>query len=227
MVRMDICLDINRFEVRLAQIDRSEWKQSRVTSLFAASVALAEPKIMDHSIQVARSNGLLREQLYEVILQSYLFLGFPRMLIAFGQLDDTWPSDQPKNSNTNPITSEEAEKWFDNGLSLCKKIYGQSFEPLKERVERIAPEVFRWMIIEGYGKVLSRNGLALIDRELCIVTSLVIENRRDQLHSHLRGAINAGATRELVETVIDDLGESVGSGYTTACELLKQNGSVR
>ena len=224
MARMNPVVDIKRFERRLLQIDQPEWKQSRVTSLFAASLAAADCDTITQSIRVARSSGVAREQLYEVILQSYLFLGFPRMLIGAGELDTNWPVESRRPTMTEAISPDEATAWFENGLSLCRKIYGDSFEPLRERVERIAPEAFRWMIIEGYGKVLSRNGLALIDRELCIIGSLIIENRPDQLHSHLRGAINAGASQQLVKTVLDDLGEPAGEGYQTALKLFAENG---
>lgn len=222
---MDSIVDISRFEVRLA--DRPEWKESRAISLFAASVASSDNETIERSVRVARSNGVARQQLYEATLQSYLFLGFPRMLIAAGVLDTSWPLENPPAKVTEAIRPDEAAAWFENGLSLCKLIYGSSFQPLRERVERIAPEIFRWMIIEGYGKVLTRNGLALIDRELCIVTSLVIENRPDQLRSHLRGAMNAGASIELVRIILDDLGEPAGEGYTAAILLLEENEIVR
>lgn len=224
---MNPIVDIKRFEPRLAQSGQPEWKQSRVLSLFAAGLASADKATITQLIGLARSTGVAREQLYEAILQSYLFLGFPRMLIGAGELDSCWPSENGQPKKTEAISPAEAAAWFENGLTLCKKIYGNSFEPLRERVERIAPEVFRWMIIEGYGKVLSRNGLALLDRELCIVASLVFDNRPDQLRSHLRGALNAGASQELLELVIDDLGEPAGEGYKTAVRLIEENGLAR
>jgi 4-carboxymuconolactone decarboxylase len=50
----------------------------------------------------------------------------------------------------------------------------------------------RWMVEEGYGKVLGRPGLDLRDRELCIVALLAVLDAPRQLHSHLRGALNVG-----------------------------------
>jgi 4-carboxymuconolactone decarboxylase len=54
------------------------------------------------------------------------------------------------------------------------------------------------MIVEGYGKILSRPGLELRLRELCIVAACVATGQDRQLHSHLHGALNAGATGEEV-----------------------------
>jgi 4-carboxymuconolactone decarboxylase len=121
---------------------------------------------------------------------------------------------------TEPISPGEAQNWFDNGMALCRRVYGASFEPLRTHVETIAPEVFRWMIVEGYGKVLSRPGVSAADRELAVVASLIIENRPKQLDSHLRGALNVGAGRALLSTIIEDLKETAPDGYGTAVSLL-------
>ena len=49
------------------------------------------------------------------------------------------------------------------------------------------------MIVDGYGKTLSRPGLDLMRRELCSAGMLVPQRAPRQLLSHLRGALNAGA----------------------------------
>lgn len=59
------------------------------------------------------------------------------------------------------------------------------------------------MIEEGYGKVLGRAGLPLALRELCIIGLLAAQPAPGQLHSHLRGALNAGATVADVEEALD------------------------
>ena len=63
------------------------------------------------------------------------------------------------------------------------------------------------MVAEGYGKVLGRPGLDLVDRELCIVAMLAVQDSPRQLYSHLRGALNAGATEEDVEGVLEEARE--------------------
>jgi 4-carboxymuconolactone decarboxylase len=50
------------------------------------------------------------------------------------------------------------------------------------------------MITDGYGKVLSRPGLELRLRELSIVVTCAVLEQDRQLHAHLHGALNAGAT---------------------------------
>jgi 4-carboxymuconolactone decarboxylase len=55
------------------------------------------------------------------------------------------------------------------------------------------------MITEGYGRTLARPGLDLMRRELCTVAQTAVLEAPRQLHSHLRGAINAGATPGQIE----------------------------
>jgi alkylhydroperoxidase/carboxymuconolactone decarboxylase family protein YurZ len=88
----------------------------------------------------------------------------------------------------------------------------------------MSPEVFFWMELEGYGKVLSRPGLDLVDREIAIVACLMIEHRPAQLHSHLRGALNVGAPDRLVLDVVSDLRPFSPQGYPNACEILQRLG---
>jgi 4-carboxymuconolactone decarboxylase len=58
------------------------------------------------------------------------------------------------------------------------------------------------MVTEGYGRTLSRPGLDLRRRELCTVAQTAVLDAPHQLHSHLRGALNAGASpAELEETL--------------------------
>jgi 4-carboxymuconolactone decarboxylase len=56
--------------------------------------------------------------------------------------------------------------------------------------------------VEGYGKVLSRPGLDLAARELCVVALLAPQDAAPQLYSHLRGALNAGAATTDVDEAV-------------------------
>ncbi len=191
---------------------------SRWLSLYAAAIATADTSIQTLLLEQGWKHAIELQLFYEIILQSYLFLGFPRMLIAAETLDSLLPAGS-KPASPEPTSGNELSGWFVNGMSLCKKVYGESFDPLRARVETMAPEIFRWMIIEGYGKVLSRPGLGLVERELANVAMLLAENREQQLHSHLRGALNVGATPALLKLVVDDLAD-FAEGQATARQLL-------
>ena len=120
---------------------------------------------------------------------------------------------------TRPYDDEEGCRWFERGRKLYAEVYDSNAARLKARVESFAPEIFRWMIMDGYGKVLARPQLPSSVRELAIVACLTVENYPKQLHSHIRGALNIGAERTLVETVVEDLGLAA-PGYNTARDIL-------
>jgi 4-carboxymuconolactone decarboxylase len=69
-------------------------------------------------------------------------------------------------------------------------------------VQELHPALDAWMIAEGYGRTLARPGLDLLRRELCIVAQAGVLETPRQLHSHLRGSLNAGASFEQVEAVL-------------------------
>ncbi|UCG60570.1 MAG: carboxymuconolactone decarboxylase family protein [Candidatus Zixiibacteriota bacterium] len=192
--------------------------------MYSAAVTLADDDTLEFAISVGQGCALTPQIFYEVVLQSYLFLGFPRMLLAAENLSRIFPLSH-NGFRLERISSSEAQQWFEDGVELCKKVYGEKYESLMRKVGSMAPEVFRWMIIEGYGKVLSRPALDMVSRELSIIAFLMMENRKRQLHSHIEGALNIGASVELVQTVINDIGSASGDGHETALELLRGQGN--
>ncbi len=143
----------------------------------------------------------------EVILQSYLFAGFPRTLNAARM----WRAASGVRA---PLTDESAsardiEEWEKSGEETCAIVYGASYEMLRRNVRELHPALDAWMIIDGYGKVLSRPGLDLKRRELCVVAACAAAGQQRQLHSHLHGAINSGATPEEISATLGSLTDLV------------------
>lgn len=210
----------NRTALRATILDFSPKTngKERWLALFAATIATNDSETMGDVLNRGGKHAVERGDFYEVVLQSYLFLGFPRMLTAAEAVDKAFPN-SPSATHRHETDRHTAHEWFTRGLELCKKVYGANFEPLRSRVERMAPEVFHWMILEGYGKVLSRPELGLVPRELANVAMLIADDREQQLHSHMRGALNVGAPPELLKVVVEDL-SCFESGTATARQLL-------
>jgi 4-carboxymuconolactone decarboxylase len=85
------------------------------------------------------------------------------------------------------------------------------YERLRANIRALHPALDAWMITDGYGKVLSREGLDLRSRELCIVAACAASGQQRQLHSHLHGALNAGASPAQVNSALDSLSDFVSS----------------
>ena len=146
----------------------------------------------------------------EVILQSYLFAGFPRALNAAR----TWRavSGIPAPSADASAEMSSGSDWVERGEATCQTVYGESYELLRKNIRELHPALDTWMITDGYGKVLSRPALDLETRELCIVAACAAAGQQRQLHSHLHGALNAGASSDDVSSVLDALDDLVDSG---------------
>jgi 4-carboxymuconolactone decarboxylase len=137
----------------------------------------------------------------ELILQSHLFAGFPRALNAMRE----WRRWQPEPASAEPVAGQD---WRAQGEATCAIVYGEMYERLRGNIRRLHPALDDWMIVDGYGKVLSRPGLDLARRELCIVAACAASKQDRQLHSHLHGALNAGVAPAAVSqalVAIDDL----------------------
>jgi alkylhydroperoxidase/carboxymuconolactone decarboxylase family protein YurZ len=75
-----------------------------------------------------------------------------------------------------------------------------------------------WLVLEGYGKVLSRKGLSMMERELCIVAVLTVLKFDDQLYSHINGAYRAKTSIDEIYSVIRSL-SLIGNKNLTAFGL--------
>lgn len=149
----------------------------------------------------------------EVILQSYLFAGFPRTLNAAR----TW---RTVSGHPAPLEDPDADltnssDWIQKGEATCETVYGESYEMLRRNIRTLHPALDSWMITDGYGKVLSRPGLDLRTRELCIVAACAATGQQRQLHSHLHGALNAGASVAEVEATLASLDQMIDAEELT------------
>jgi len=194
---------------------------SRILALYSAAIAITDHKILESVINMAIKNNIPAQHLYEIVLQSYLFVGFPRMIEAADHLN-SMVKIEGGHSRLTLVSYEESERWFVNGKKLCQKVYGEKYDILRKRVEAFAPDIFRWMVFEGYGKVLSRPKLKIVERELAIISCLIVEERERQLFSHIIGARNVGADDKLVIQVVEDMKIFSIDGYNMAITMLEK-----
>ena len=139
----------------------------------------------------------------EVLLQSYLFAGYPAALNGFRLWREASGRAAPA------ATPDDAALWPERGAEVCRRVYAGQYERLRANVAGLHPDMERWMLHEGYGKVLGRPGLDLATRELCIAALLAGMDAEPQLYAHLRGAINAGATEDEVEEALREAGHGI------------------
>lgn len=164
---------------------------------FAAAIAQGYEPELRESAGTLRSAQVPAGWIDELLLQSILMVGYPRALLAF----TVWRklSGLPAPDSDFDQDYARAAEWTRKGEELCAVVYGENYRKLRESVRALHPAVDSWMITEGYGRTLARPGLDLRRRELCTVAQTAVLEAPRQLHSHLRGALNAGATFGQIE----------------------------
>jgi len=158
------------------------------------------------------------EWMEEVILQSYLFAGFPRALNAAREWRRVSLRPAPSADPGEQFT--EVEEWRRAGESTCRVVYGETYDRLRHNIRTLHPALDAWMIVEGYGKVLSRPALDLRRRELCIVAACAAAGQDRQLHAHLRGALNAGASPGQLDAVLVAIHDLIAPDHQERYHLL-------
>ncbi len=156
--------------------------------------------VLEERMRNARGVGTPAIWLEELLLSSVLFVGYPRALLAAGALRRVEP-DHAEGGE--PSQYEGWREWLARGEATCRIIYGLHYDRLRQNVRALHPALDTWMIVDGYGKTVSRPGLDLARRELCAVAMLVPQDAPRQLLAHLKGALNAGAAPAAVESVVE------------------------
>lgn len=165
--------------------------------LSAAVAGGADRELDPFLAEAARDSA--PEEVEEALLQSYLFLGYPAALNALAGWRRVSGRPAPRE-----IPGDWAA-WEARGQEVCRSVYGEAYPALRGNIGSLSGEMDRWMVTEGYGKVLGRAGLALWRRECCIVAVLAVLGTAPQLQSHLRGALRTGATVAALEAVLEEV----------------------
>jgi len=175
------------------------------------AAALAEGKIavLQQRLAAARVAAVPDLWIEELLLQSLLVVGYPRALVAFG----VWRegpglgagakegAEQPDGA-AEQLAHEDWEAWARRGADVCKAVYGRAYHKLLLNLRGLHPALEALVVVDAYGKVLSRPGLDAQRRELCTLAAIAMLPTPRQLHAHLRGALFTGSTREEVDQVL-------------------------
>ena len=190
-----------------AALDAETHALVRLAGIITAGSEIQMRASLVHAAAACRS-----EWVEEVVLQSYLFAGFPRALNAAREWRRISGRSAPDSDEGEDFA--QASRWRTEGEATCAIVYGPFYERLRHNIRELHPALDAWMIVEGYGKVLSRQALDLRRRELCIVSACAMARQDRQLHSHLHGAKHAGASPEEVLGAINAVADLLGPDDT-------------
>ncbi len=179
-------------------------RRERHLCWIAAFLSMNDIPLLREAVLAGLEDGVSPRDIREAILQSYLFVGYPKVINGFFLLEELCG----ERGLTYPHDSEGIEdydlwaEWENRGERLCRAVYGDMYERLQDRIRDLHPLLARWMIVEGYGKVLSRDDLPGGTREMLVIAILASQGVWRQLHSHLVGGLNLGVMPgQLIEVI--------------------------
>lgn len=126
-----------------------------------------------------------------------LHAGYPAALEGSRALHETWPGRARRTREATPAA------WMRRGERVCRRVYGDVYERLVQGVAALHPDLARWMIEQGYGRVLGRRGLSGVMRERVAVAVLAAGGWERQLVSHLKGAARFGVDKHAIRAAWD------------------------
>jgi len=165
----------------------------------ATATATGDEARLRERMIAARAADVPAVWVEELLLQGFLNVGYPLTLVAFAVWREV--AGPPKETGE-PLAHPEWERWMERGVEACAEVYGRTFHKLMVNLRALHPAIEPLVVVDAYGKILSRPGLDTKRRELCTLAAIAMLNAPRQLHAHLRGALNTGSTREEVDAVL-------------------------
>ncbi|MDB4916402.1 MAG: hypothetical protein JWM95_4046 [Gemmatimonadetes bacterium] len=187
-------------------------------ALIRLSAAIAGGSESDVREALAQAADVPPAWIDELIIQSYLFSGFPRALNAAREWRRVSPAPAPLTDPADDVM--HVDEWRELGEMTCKAVYAEMYDKLRQNVRDLHPALDAAMVVEGYGKILSRPALDLPRRELCIVAACAATGQDRQLHSHLHGALNVGVSAEVLGIAVECLEPALGAARARSVRLL-------
>lgn len=140
----------------------------------------------------------------EIILQTTIFGGFQKAINALQVVHNIGVSPTAIKYAAEEVP-EDRRANVKRGTELLKLIYQKQYPRLREKMRWMHADVEKVIVEWAYGRVLARPSpvLAPKDRELCALACLSGQIVFPQLHSHILGALNAGARLEEIRAIFD------------------------
>ena len=175
----------------------------------AAAIAKGGEELLRRRFTEARGAGVPARWVDELLLQSFLNVGYPLALAAFGVWRTQVPG--PAEGGGEPLDHAEHPDWRKRGEGAAGEVYGRTYQKLLSNLRGLHPAVEHLVVTDAYGKILGRPGLDAKWRELATLSAIAMLDAPKQVHAHLRGALNLGWTREEIDALLALLEPDMGT----------------
>lgn len=220
-----ICLPKDAHTQKTMNTDQSlDNKQQAIVSI-SAFTAKGDLAHLQQSLNDGLDTGLTINELKEVIVQLYAYVGFPRSLNAL-QTFMVVLKERKAKGITDELGKEASQLPTDNnklqfGTEMQTKLVGQ---PVKGEVFEFAPAIDKFLKEHLFGDIFGRDNLDWKTRELATIAALAaLGNVENQLGSHFRVGMYNKLTKEQLYEIVHIIQTKVGSEEGNAARQVLQN----
>lgn len=164
--------------------------------------------------------GLTINEIKEVLVQMYAYVGFPRSLNAIRTLMSVLDERQAKGINdeegreASPLPADMDKDEY--GAKVRAELAGQDEIPAPSGYQLFAPIIDTFLKQHLFADIFARDSLDHASRELATISALAsMTGTAGQLRFHLRAAMNTGLTeaqlRDYVAVLRSEVGEQEAS----------------
>lgn len=182
----------------VGNLDMKTREMLTVTSL---AVQQTLPQLKAH-INAALNVGVTPLEVRESLYQCAPFIGFPKTLNAIGVMNEVFKERCIKTPLEMAGTTDEKSR-YEKGAAIQKPLYGDEISKALEGLpESMGDDVSRFLTEFCFGDIYTRKGLDVKTRELLIISILVTTGDTETLKSHVKGALKAGNSKEIITAAI-------------------------
>jgi len=116
------------------------------------------------------------------------------------------------------------EELYSRGMEEMRNHFGPEADAHIQKIREISPEFARVNVEFPFGQLYTRQVLDQKTRELCTVAALTVEGHcLPELKSHVKGALNCGASRdEILEVILQMIAYCGFPAATNALFIAKE-----
>ncbi len=198
-------------------IDNKLTSKDKNILLIAAYTAVGDVSSLNSEIQLGLNHGLSINEIKEVIIQMYAYVGFPRSLNALNVLlvvikdrkKEGIYDFEGRVASPYPINKSKIDFGTENQTRLVGK-------PVKGEVYEFAPVIDQFLKEHLFGDIFGRDIFDFREREIATIGALAsMRGVENQLLSHFKVGLNNGLSSaqlfEIVEIIKTKIGISEGN----------------
>lgn len=118
------------------------------------------------------------------------------------------------------MTEKTENERFERGHALLNKIHGTTGQDVLKGISETSPDLSKFITEYAFGDIYSRDALALRDRQIATIASLItLGDASSELKVHIKAGLNVGLTKEEIIEII--LQMSLYAGFPRAIHAIK------